>query len=174
MRLTNRPTQTGNDPGDVFEQVLDSIENRLKRRIEGADATVYKSLADRIEKLREQAITNVEESLAFHEEALQIARDVVAADPAAEAGDSELYDPKTGSLTRIVEENTPPGLHKIIPDIAYAIDRMSLGSRTSADTRTAIATRPSAANCEQPRTTSAFRRPWPLLDKTYTYVRENY
>lgn len=30
-------------------------------------------------------------------------------------------DPKRGALTQIVAENTPPGLHKIVPDIASPI-----------------------------------------------------
>lgn len=122
LRLASLPTQSGKNTGEVYQGVLDSIEARLKRRIEDADAAVYKSLADRIEKLRTQAITNVEESLSFLEEALHIARDVVSADRAAEAGDLDLYDSKTGALTQIVEENTPPGLHKIIPKIVQEID----------------------------------------------------
>src|SRR3954454_20928534 len=76
LRLASMPTQTDKQPGDVYEQVLDNIESRLKRRVEGTDEAVYKSLAERIEKLRAQAVTNVEESLAFLEEALQVARDV--------------------------------------------------------------------------------------------------
>lgn len=174
LRLANMPTQSDKEPGDVFEQVLDNIENRLKRRVEGADEAVYKSLAERIEKLRAQAITNVEESLAFLEEALQIARDVVAADRAAELGDIELYDPKTGALTQIVEENTPPGLHKIIPDIVHAIDRIVVevafaGWHDDSDGDKAVRQqlRLVLRDFSLPPT-------GPLFDKTYDYVRENY
>jgi type I restriction enzyme R subunit len=174
LRLVDAPTQSEKDPGDVFQDVLDSIEARLKRRVEDADAAVYKSLADRIEKLREQAITNVEESLAFLEEALQIARDVVAADRAAEEGNLELYDPKTGALTQIVEENTPPGLHKIVPDIVHQIDSIVVEvafagwhENTDGDKKVRRELRSTLKHFGLPVT-------GPLFDKTYAYVRENY
>lgn len=174
LRLADTPSQSPAEPGDLYESVLDKIEARLKRRAEGADDAVYKSLADRIEKLRAQAITNVEESLAFLEEALQIARDVVAADRAAEAGEIELYDPRAGALTQIVEENTPPGLHKIIPDIVGAIDRIvaqvafaGWKGDSSGDKAVRRELRAVLGDFSLPPT-------GPLFDRTYDYVRENY
>ena len=120
------PDPEAKQPGDVFRDVLDSIEARFRHRLAATDSPVYRSLAERIEKLRNQAITNVQDSLAFLEQALQIARNVVAADRAAEAGTLEdlarLFDPRRGALTQIVAENTPPGLHKIVPDIVDRID----------------------------------------------------
>lgn len=110
------------NPGDVYQQVLDSIENRLKRRLEGTNSAVYKSLADRIEKLRQRAITTVDDSIAFLEDCLNVAKDVVAADRAAEDNEEALVDPKTGALTVIVRENSPEGLHKIVPDFVFAVD----------------------------------------------------
>ncbi|PPI21276.1 hypothetical protein [Rathayibacter sp. AY1B5] len=99
-------------PGDVYEEVLDSIEARLRRRLAETESPVYQSLAERIEKLRNKAIENVEDSLAFLEEVLKIAQDVVAADRAAEAGNEATLErpsnPKRGALTQIVEENIPP------------------------------------------------------------------
>ncbi len=119
---------TGPQQGDVYQQVLDSIEARLRRRLAGRDDPVYRSLAERIEKLRARAIESVEDSLAFLEEALKVAQDVVAADRAAKEGDEEtlerLADPKRGVLTQIVEENTPPGLHRIVPEIVDRIDKI--------------------------------------------------
>jgi type I restriction enzyme R subunit len=174
LRLGELPRQSDKDPGEVFQDVLDGIEARLKRRVQRADAAVYKSLADRIEKLREQAITNVEESLAFLEEALQIARDVVAADRAAEAGDLALYDPKTGALTQIVEENTPPGLHKIVPDIVHQIDSIVVHvafagwhDDTDGDKKVRRELRATLKHFGLPLTGQ-------LFDRTYAYVRENY
>ncbi|MEV4604941.1 hypothetical protein AB0K15_47305 [Amycolatopsis sp. NPDC049253] len=110
-------------PGDIYQEVLDSVESRLKRRLEDSDSPIYQSLASRIKKLRQKAISSVEESLACLEQALQIAQDVVAADRTAEEGRlvelEPLVDPKRGALTQIVEENTPAGLHKIVPDIVF-------------------------------------------------------
>jgi type I restriction enzyme R subunit len=165
-------------PGDVYDQVIDSIEARLKRRLADTDSPVYKSLAERIEKLRERSISNVEDSLAFLEQALQIAQDVVAADRAAEEGNLEeaerLLDPHRGALTQIVEQNTPPGLHKIVPDIVWAIDSIVVEvaytgwtESDSGDKKVRKELRSALKNFGLPVTGE-------LFDKTYDYVRENY
>jgi type I restriction enzyme R subunit len=165
-------------PGDVYQEVLDSIESRLRRRMEESDSPVYQSLAERIEKLRRKAITSVEESLAFLEQALQIAQDVVAADRAAEEGRLEdlepLADPKRGALTQIVEENTPPGLHKIVPDIVSRIDSIVVKvaytgwtESDAGDKKVRKELRSALRNFGLPVTGE-------LFNKTYEYVRENY
>ncbi|WP_280505061.1 type I restriction endonuclease subunit R [Nocardia farcinica] len=169
-------SETGTD--DVYQQVLDSIEARLRRRFEDTESPVYKSLAERIEKLRTKAIENVEDSLAFLEAALKIAQDVVAADRAAEQGDEsaleQLADPKRGALTQIVEENTPPGLHKIVPDIALRIDEIvvevAYAGWTSSDAGDKRVRR------ELRTVLKDFSLPvkGALFDRTYEYVRENY
>lgn len=164
--------------GDVYKEVLNTIENRLKRLADRSDHAFYKSLADRIEKLRERAIENVEESLAFLEEALKIAQDVVAADRAAEEGRLDelapLLDPKRGALTQIVEENTPPGLHKIVPDIVARVDAIVIevafsGWKTSdaGDKTVRRELRGVLKDFGLPVTGK-------LFDDTYAYVRENY
>lgn len=165
-------------PGDVYKEVLDSIENRLKRRLAESDSPVYRSLAERIEKLRAKAITNVDESLAFLEQALSIAQDVVAADRAAEEGRlgelEPLTDPKRGALTQIVEQNTPPGLHKIVPDIVHRIDSIVLEvayagwtESDAGDKKVRKELRAALKNFGLPVTGE-------LFNKTYEYVRENY
>ena len=59
------PDPEAKQPGEVFKEVLDSIEARLRRRLVATDSPAYQSLAERIERLRNQAITNVQDSLAF-------------------------------------------------------------------------------------------------------------
>jgi len=165
-------------PGDVYQEVLDSIEARLKRRLAEAESPVYKSLAERIEKLRTKAIENVEDSLAFLEQALKIAQDVVAADRAADEGDEEtlerLADPKRGALTQIVEENTPPGLHKIVPDIVDRIDSIVAEVAYTGWTES----EPGDKRVRRELRTALKEYGLPikgeLFDSTYEYVRENY
>lgn len=166
-------------PGQIVEEILDSIEARLKRRLgQDTDSAAYKSLAERIEKLRQRTISSVEESLQFLEDALQVAHDVVAADRAAEDGtlaeDERLYDPKIGALTQIVEQNTPAGLHKIVPDIVDRIDQIVLevsytgwtsSDRGDREVRKAI--RSTLKDFSLPVTGV-------LFDKTYDYVKKNY
>lgn len=178
-------TQDPKDPGEVYKQVLDSIENRLKHRIEGTQPGVYKSLADRIEKLRQRAITTVDDSIAFLEDCLNVARDVVAADRASEttATDSgsegndtgqPLYDPKTGALTTIVRENTPEGLHKIVPDFVFTVDSIVVevaytgwAENDKGDKAVKKEIRSSLKKYGLPVTGD-------LFDQVYAYVRENY
>lgn len=168
----------GNPQDDVYQQVLDSIEARLKRRLAESDSPVYTSLAERIEKLRAKAIENVEDSLAFLEEALRIAQDVVAADRAAEAGDEEtlerLADPKRGVLTQIVEENTPAGLHQIVPEIVDRVDaivhEVAYTGWTTSDSGDKSVRRELRAVLKN----YGLPIKGDLFDRIYQYVRENY
>lgn len=165
-------------PGDVYQEVLDSIESRLKRRLEESESPVYQSLAARIEKLRQKAITSVEESLAFLEQALQIAQDVVAADRAAAEGRLEelepLVDPKRGALTQIVEENTPPGLHKIVPDIVFRIDSIVLKVAYTGWTDSDAGDKKVRRELRAALKSFGLPVTGELFNKTYEYVRENY
>ncbi|GAA5118267.1 HsdR family type I site-specific deoxyribonuclease [Haloechinothrix salitolerans] len=167
-----------NQPGDIYQEVLDSIEARLKRRLAESDSPVYRSLAERIEKLREKSITNVEDSLAFLEQALKIAQDVVAADRAAEDGNLEeverLADPKRGALTQIVEQNTPPGLHQIVPEVVDRIDAIVVEVAYSGWTESDTGDK--RVRKELRGTLKDFGLPvkGELFNRTYEYVRENY
>lgn len=165
-------------PGDVYQEVLDSIEARLKRRLAETESPVYQSLAERIEKLRSRAIENVEDSLAFLEQALSIAQDVVAADRAAEAGDEEalerLSDPKRGALTQIVEENTPPGLHKIVPDIVDRIDAIVAEVAYTGWTESDAGDKRVRRELRTALKEYGLPIKGKLFDTTYEYVRENY
>ncbi|MFJ2351564.1 type I restriction endonuclease subunit R [Glutamicibacter sp. NPDC087673] len=163
---------------DVYQEVLDSIETRLKRRLADSDSPVYKSLAERIEKLRAKAIENVEDSLAFLEAALKIAQDVVAADRAAELGDEEelerISDPRRGALTQIVEENTPPGLHKIVPDIALRIDSIVVQVAYTGWTSSDAGDKHVRRELRSALKDYSLPIKGELFDRTYDYVRENY
>jgi len=172
------PTPDDKQPGDVFNEIVDSIEARLRRRLEDTETPVYKSLAERIEKLREKAISNVEDSLAFLEQALKIARDVVAADRAAEEGRLDaiepLLDPKTGALTQIVMENTPIGLHKIVPDIVSRIDAIVVESAYTGWTTSDSGDKKVRRELRSALKNFGLPIAGDLFDQTYAYVRENY
>lgn len=165
-------------PGEIYQEVLDSIEARLKRRLVETASPVYQSLAERIEKLRNKAIENVEDSLAFLEEALRIAQDVVAADRAAEASDEaaleRLTSPKRGALTQIVEENTPPGLHKIVPDIVDRIDAIVVGVAYTGWTDSDAGDKRVRRELRTVLKEYGLPIKGQLFDRTYEYVRESY
>jgi type I restriction enzyme R subunit len=161
------------NPGDVYQQVLDSIEARLKRRLEGGNSTVYKSLAERIEKLRQRAITTVDDSIQFLEDCLNVARDVVAADRAVEAGEP-LVDPRTGALTAIVRENSPEGLHKIVPDFVFAVDTIVVDVAYAGWKENDRGDRAVKKELRARLKKFGFPIDGDLFDKVYAYVRENY
>lgn len=161
------------DPGDIYQQVLDSIESRLKRRLEGGNSAVYKSLADRIEKLRQRAITSVDDSIQFLEDCLNVARDVVAADRAAEAGEP-LVDPRTGALTVIVRENSPEGLHKIVPDFVFAVDTIVVDVAYAGWKENDKGDKAVKRELRARLNKFGFAREGELFDQVYAYVRENY
>lgn len=177
LRLPDKDS-TDNQSDDVYQEVLDSIETRLKRRLADNESPVYKSLAERIEKLRAKAIENVEDSLAFLEAALKIAQDVVAADRAAELGDEEelerISDPRRGALTQIVEENTPPGLHKIVPDIALRIDSIVVQVAYTGWTSSDAGDKQVRRELRSALKDYSLPIKGELFDRTYAYVRENY
>ncbi|MEU4651696.1 type I restriction endonuclease subunit R [Nocardia fluminea] len=177
LRLAE-PETSKTKADDVYQEVLDSIEARLQRRLADTESPTYKSLAERIEKLRNKAIENVEDSLAFLEEALRIAQDVVAADRAAAQGDEDaldrLADPKRGALTQIVEENTPPGLHKIVPDIVRHIDSIVVQVAYSGWTESDAGDKRVRRELRTVLKEYSLPIKGELFDRTYEYVRENY
>lgn len=162
----------------TLEDVIESIESRVKRRLDECDSPVYKSLAARIEKLRQKSITSAEDSLEFLKQALDIAREVVAADKLAETGklaESEgLFDPKLRALSQIIDENRPDGLHVVVPDVATRIDAIVsevvfTGWRESTPGDRAV-------KKELRAVLKQFALPvtGELFDRAYRYVRENY
>ena len=177
LRLPEAETPE-NRADDVYQAVIDSIEARLQRRLADTESPAYKSLAERIEKLRTKAIENVEDSLAFLEEALKIAQDVVAADRAAEQGDEEalerISDPKRGALTQIVEENTPPGLHNIVPDIVDRIDTIVAEVAYTGWTESDAGDKHVRRELRSALKDYGLPIKGELFDRTYEYVRENY
>lgn len=161
-----------------FDDVLDTIEARVKRRLEDSDSAVYKSLAERIEKLRKKSITSAEDSLDFLRQALDIATAVVEADRLDSEGELEqsaaLFDPNRRALTQIIDENKPDGLHVIVPDVAARIDAIvsevaftGWRESTPGDREVTKQLRATLRQFGLPVTGE-------LFNKAYAYVRENY
>ncbi|MGA4670399.1 type I restriction endonuclease subunit R [Propionibacteriaceae bacterium Y1923] len=157
-------------PGDVFQDVLDSIEARLRRMNEDTTPE-YASLAQRIEALRNSTIHNVEESLAFLERALGVAQDLVAAEKSTT---EPVVDLRFGALTLIVEENTPPGLHKIVPDIVERIDAIAVQVVYSGWSESDAGDKKVRRELRKVLKDFSLAGDQALFDKTYAYVRENY
>ena len=157
---------------------MDSVANRIKHRMEKIPSKVYKSLAEKIERLRKQSVENADQSIEFLKSALEIAQQVVKADRMAEEGtldeNEALFDPHIGALTQIVQENMPKGLSVIVQDLVTEIDSIVkqvafVGWKTSEPGDRAV-------RKELRSTLNTFGLPptGAVFDRAYEYVQENY
>ena len=111
-------------------------------------------------------------------QALEIARDVVAADKLAESGKLDgsegLFDPKLRALSQIIDENKPDGLHVIVPDVAARIDAIVTDVAFTGWRESTPGDR--AVKKELRSVMKQFALPvtGELFDRAYLYVRENY
>lgn len=160
--------------------VVDNIAERLKRRMAGPNGNhaVYRSLAERLEKLRERQFAKAQESISYLQEILKLAKDVAAAEKAEDDAGPEgldlLPDPHIGALTQIFEEYKPADapviLEKVVRDIDEIVKAVSWEGWTNTkrgdrEVRTAIL-----------KVLRHYGLPLQgeLFDHAYAYVAENY
>jgi type I restriction enzyme R subunit len=161
-----------------LQDVTDTIEKRIKRRLEDTNSPVYQSLAERLDRLRKQIIVSPEDSLDYLRQALGIARDVVAAEKLADAGtlqDNEhLFDLNLRALSQIVAENKPDNLHVVVMDVAAYIDEIVNDAAYSNWRVSSPGDR--AVKRKLRGVLKQFGLPvtGALFDRAYAYVRENY
>lgn len=116
------------------EQVLDSITQRLKARIDGdtGDHQVWASLAERLDVLRERAIGQAQVALDWFRDLLTTARDLKVAEQAHDEAGNEgldalppLTDPHIGALTQIFQEYAPEDTPVLIGRIVEQVDAIA-------------------------------------------------
>lgn len=114
--------------GKSAEEIIDSLTARIKRKLEAPGdqpSAVYRSIAERLEQLRQQEITRAEDSIAWLTKLFEVATDLKTAEDAEEAGVLEdLPNPHVGVLTRIFAENSPTGLTVLIEQVVGEVDRL--------------------------------------------------
>lgn len=110
------------------EQVIDSIAERIRRRLAGpnGDHDIYRSLAERLERLRERVLTQARDSIQYLRELFTLAKDVTAAE-LAEDGEGRdgldlLPDPHVGALTQIFNEYAPKDAPVVVGRVVADID----------------------------------------------------
>lgn len=119
-------------------EVIDSIQTRLDARLRGYPGSpVYRSLAERLDSLRQTVIESAEDSVRFLQRLLEVARALVQAereqiadegaiavtgDGSAEAAESLLPDQRIGALTQIFREYAPDERPEIIERVVLEID----------------------------------------------------
>ncbi|TFD28668.1 type I restriction endonuclease subunit R [Cryobacterium lyxosi] len=111
-------------------EVIDGIAARLKRRLAGANGnhTVYKGLAERLERLRASELARAKDSIEYLRELFTLAKDVKDAEHAEDEdgvdGLDLLPNPNIGALTQIFEEFKPENVPVLIGDVVTEIDRI--------------------------------------------------
>jgi type I restriction enzyme R subunit len=118
-------------PKKSAEEIIDSIANRLKRRMAGpnGDHAVYRSLAERLDKLRAHELSRAEGSIEFLRELFVLAADVKGAERTEDERGADgldlLPDPNVGALTQIFEEYKPEDTPVMVGDIVAEVDRIA-------------------------------------------------
>lgn len=171
------PDGPGQNPVTVGE-VFDTIDARIRRRMQQHPHPVYTSLAEQIEKLRAQAVRNAEDSIEFLKKALEVARTLVQAERMEVAGRLDeaehLIDPHIGALTQIVNEYKPAGTPVVVDDLVRDIDAIVKQVSYTGWNETQSGDR--AVRKEVRVILKKFALPLtgPLFDHIYAYIRENY
>ncbi len=162
----------------TLDEVLDTIDARVRRRLATNPHPVYQSLAEQIERLRQQAIRKAEDSIDFLRQALEVARLAVLAERLEDEGRLDeaehLLDPHIAPLTQIVNEYKPTGTPVIVDDVVRDIDTIVKQVRFTGWNETQEGDRTVRRELRMVLKKYALPITGPLFDNAYAYVRENY
>ena len=157
------------------EEIMDSIAERIKKRVRRHPQAVFKALAERLEALRQAQLAKAEDSIEFLREIFTVARDLKVAEKADDAGELELLpDPRVGALTQIFEEFRPMGVPIIVADVVHAVDWIVIRVAFDGWVRTTEGEKD--VRVELRRTLRKYNLPikGELFDRAYEYIAENY
>ena len=157
------------------EEIMDSIAQRIKKRLERHEQPVFKALAGRLEALRRAQLAKAEDSIEFLREIFTVARDLKVAEKADDSGALELLpDPRVGALTQIFEEFRPVDAPVIIADVVAAVDRIVVEVAFDGWVHTTEGEKD--VRVELRRVLRKFSLPikGELFDRAYEYIAENY
>ncbi len=171
------------------EEILTSIEQHIEAVLRGdPDNPVYKSLALRLDRLRQMQLETAADSIAFLKAILEAARDLVAADrdSAAEASgddevDADVSEPgglpepdHMEALTAIFHEYKPDATPDIVENVVNEIDAVVTASKyagwqtsTEGTREVKLAVRVALNKFGLPPTGE-------LFDRAYDYVAAHY
>jgi len=165
-------------PPPTAIEVLDRLEERIRRRIIGPDPhKVWASLIDRLEALRATKIATAEASVEFLKHLMEVARQLVMAERADDEGrldEIKVLDPRKGALTQIFEEFTPDGQTALVEEVVEAVDEIVTPVRGSGWQSSYPGDQ--AVRRELRLALRRFSLPptGDLYDRAYAYIRENY
>lgn len=161
-----------------LDEVLDTIDKRIQRRLDANPHPVYRTLAEQIERLRQKAIRSAEDSIDFLKQALEVARNAVKAEKLEAEGNLDeaehTLDPHIGALTQIVNEYKPADTPVIVDDLVRDIDTIVRQVAYSGWNES----QPGDRRVRQELRVILRKYGLPvsgnLFDNAYAYIRENY
>lgn len=170
---------TGNGETITVEEALDTIEARIRRRLEGTgNHRVYVALSERLERLRTRSLTQAATSVEFLKEILEVATAVTAAGRAEDEGRLDgmaiLPDPNVGALTQILHEYGPADTPVIIENVVTDIDTIVRQVRFTGWTETQNGDRTVRKEVRLVLKKYGLETTGDLFDRAYAYIHENY
>lgn len=181
IKQLDLPVTGKGDGGEVTaEQVLETLEGRLKKKLEGkAPHPVWKTLSDRLEDLRRAALTRAEDSVDFLKRLLQLARETLAADKAEAEGkldelEETILNPNIGALTQIFSEYAPDTTPNIVAQVVQRIDNIAALVRGTGWKESHPADRRVRKDIRMVLKDFGLPPTGDLFNRAYEYVRENY
>lgn len=172
-------TSTGDDTTITVAEALDTIEARVRRRLENSGGhRVYVALAERLERLRRTSLERAEASVEFLREILTLAKDVTAVEKIEDDGGTDalslLPDPKVGALTQILDEYRPDDTPVIVDEVVTDIDAIVKQVRFAGWAETQNGDRTVRKEIRLVLKRYGLPATGELFDRTYAYIRENY
>ncbi|NYD78430.1 type I restriction endonuclease subunit R [Arthrobacter cupressi] len=161
-------------------EVVDNIATRLRKRLAGDNGShpAYKTLSERLERLRERQLAKAHDSVDFLRDLLDLARDLAAAEKAEDesgtVGLDLLPDPNVGALTQIFEEYKPEGVPVIVGKVVTDIDAIVKEVRWDGWNNTKEGDKAVRIAIRKVLVRYALPASGELFDRAYAYVAENY
>ncbi len=165
------------------QQVLDSITKRLQARIDGAtgDHDVWRSLAERLDQLRERAIGQAQVALDWLRDLLVAARDITVAEKAEDRGGRDgldalppLTDPHVGALTQIFQEYAPADTPVLIGRIVEQVDAIAKQVCHPGWVSKPASIRDVRLALRKTLKVNGLQHDGDLFDRSYAYVEQHY
>jgi type I restriction enzyme R subunit len=166
------------DAPPTVDEVLDTIEKRLKRKLSGPTMhPVWRALSERLETLRKAHVASATASAEFLKALLEVAQQVVHAERAEADGRLDEFvvlDPDKGALTQILQEFAPPDVPLIVGKVVEEIDAIVRPVRGTRWQESQPGDREVRRQLRLVLRNSGLPPSGELYDRAYAYIREHY